>query len=327
MSSSIPTTMQAVAIDAFGGIDQLKLQTLPVPKVDADEVLIRVEAAGVAAWDPNERQGDFDGMVKQFTGKPTKFPLILGSEGAGTIAAVGANVTKFKVGDRVYAAQLLNPKGGFYAEYAVAKADVTATIPGKLTTEQAAAMAGDAGTALRGLDDVLHVKSGETAMIFGAGGGLGHLAVQLAHRLGAKVFAVASGDDGVALARKLGVDAAVNGRKEVVVAAAKAFAPKGIDAAIFTAGGDAADNATAALRDGGRLAYPNGVMPPPKPRSGIKVDVFDGNHDSDLLARLNRHIDDAFVVHVAKSFPMANAADAHRFLDEHYLGKVALQLH
>lgn len=323
---SLPTTMQAIAIDQFGGIDKLKLRTLPVPTIDADEVLVRLEAADAAVWDPIEREGYFEPLVQKVTGKPTPFPVVLGTEGAGTVAAVGAQATRFKVGDRVYVAPFLSPKGGCYAEFVAAKADITSHIPGKLTVEQAAVMPHDAGTALRGLDDVLHVKAGESVMIFGAGGGLGHFAVQLAKRLGARVFAVASGDDGVAFVKTLGADAVVNGRKDDVAAAAKAFAPKGLDAALVAAGGEAAEKALTAVKEGGRIAYPNGVMPAPKPRPGLQP-AYDGNVDGAMIARLNRHIEfGPFVVHVAKSFPLAKAADAHRFLGEHYLGKVALRI-
>ena len=128
-----------------------------------------------------------------------KFPYVLGSDGAGKVAAVGSEVKRFKEGDRVYALALMNPKGGFYAEYIAVKADNAAAIPGKLTTEQAGVMPVDAITALAGLDDTLQLKRGESVMIFGASGGIGHLAVQLAKRMGARVFAVASGSDGVEL--------------------------------------------------------------------------------------------------------------------------------
>ena len=126
----------------------------------------------------------------------------------------------------------------------------------------------DAITALRGLDDTLGLKPGESLMIFGASGGIGHLAVQLAKRMGARVLAVASGDDGVALARRLGADAVVDGHKDDVAAAAREFAPDGLDAALLTAGGEAAEKALTALREGGRVAYPNGVEPEPQARSG-----------------------------------------------------------
>src|SRR5262249_4833749 len=262
MKQATNNTMKAVAIDRFGGPETLTLRTLPVPEVGPDEVLIRVESADVAVWDPFEREGGFAKLL----GIEPRFPYVLGTSGAGTVAAVGARVSRFKKGDRVYAASLVNPKGGFYAEYAAMNADNVAHVPDKLTTEQTAVMACDALTALTGLDDVLVLKPGEALLIFRAGGGIRHLAVQLAKRIGARALAVASGADGVALAQRLGADIVVNGRTDDVAASAQAFAPAGLDAALMTAGGDAADRALVAIREGGRVAYPNGVEPVPKVR-------------------------------------------------------------
>src|SRR6185369_13125370 len=218
-------TMRAVALDRFGGLETLSLQTLPVPEVGPDEILIQVESAGVGVWDTFEREG---GFAKLFGSQP-KFPYVLGSDGAGTVAAVGKGVTRFKEGDRVYACSLASPKGGFYAEYAVVKADNAAIVPAKLPISQSGALMVDAITALRGLDDALRLKGGESLLIFGANGGVGHLAVQLAKRMGARVLAAASGEDGVALARRLGADAAVNGRKDDLAGAAREFAPDGLE--------------------------------------------------------------------------------------------------
>jgi NADPH:quinone reductase-like Zn-dependent oxidoreductase len=322
MSLKRATEMRAAALDRFGGVETIQIKSLPVPELGPDEVLLRVESAGVGVWDPYEREGEF---AKMFGTKP-RFPYVLGSDGAGTVAAVGEKVRRFKEGDRAYALALTNPKGGFYAEYAVVKADNVSPIPKKLTVEQAGAMPSDALTALRGLDEILQLKQGESLLVFGAGGGIGHLAVQLAKRMGARVLAVASGDDGVALAKRLGADAVVNGRKEDVEAAARAFAPGGLDAALVTAGGESTDRALRAMRENGRVAHPNGVMPPPKARPGVKVQSYDLEPKPAQIEKLNRLIESGpFEVHVARSFPLDKAADAHRELDKHYLGKLALR--
>ena len=239
MLQTLSKTMQAVAIDQFGGPEIMKVRDIPVPELGTDEVLIHVEAAGVGVWDPFEREGGFAEML----GTKPRFPYVIGSEGAGTVVDVGKQVDQFQPGDRVYAVALGNPKGGFNAEYTAVKADTVSHVPDDLTTEQAGVMPVDAITALRGLDDTLHLKPGESLMIFGASGGIGHLAIQLAKRLGARVLAVASGEDGVALARRLGADAVVDGHKDDVATAARKFAPDGLDAALMTAGGEAADRA------------------------------------------------------------------------------------
>jgi NADPH:quinone reductase-like Zn-dependent oxidoreductase len=258
-----------------------------------------------------------------FGTKPS-FPYVLGSDGAGTVEAVGAQVHRFKEGDHAYAMALTNPKGGFYAEYAVVKAEQVSPIPKKLTVEQAGVMPSDALTALRGLDEILQLKKGESLMVFGAGGGIGHLAVQLAKRIGARVFAVASGDDGVALAKRLGADAVANGRKDDVEAAARAFG--GFDAALVTAGGEVTDRALRAMKKNGRVAYPNGVEPAPNPPSGVKVQSYDIEPSPQQIEKLNRLIESGpFEVHVARTFPLDKAAEAHRELDKHYLGKLGLR--
>jgi NADPH:quinone reductase-like Zn-dependent oxidoreductase len=314
--------MRAAAIDRFGGPEVITLHTLPVPEIDPDEILIRVESAGVGVWDPFEREGGF----AQMFGTEPRFPYILGSDAAGTVIERGDAVHGFREGDRVYAFTLGNSKGGAYAEYVAVKTDDAALIPANVPTDQAGAMPVDAMTALRGLDDTLGVSEGESLLVFGASGGIGHLAVQLAQRMGARVFAVASGADGVALVKSLGADAVVDGHRDDVAAAAREFAPDGLDAALLTAGGDAAEQTLTALRAGGRVAYPNGVEPEPQPRAGLIIRSYDGMPDPQAIEKLNRLIESGpFTVHIAQTFPLDRAADAHRALDTHYLGKLALR--
>ncbi len=315
-------TMRAVALDRFGGPETLKVQTVPVPEVGADEILIHVECAGVGAWDPFEREGGFVEML----GLAPKFPYVLGTDGAGTVAAVGKKVTELKEGDRVYAAALGNPKGGFYAEYAVVKEDNASLIPDDLKMDQAAVLASDGLTALKGLE-ILRLQRGDSVMIFGASGGIGHLAVQLAKRLGARVFAVASGEDGVSFVKSLGADAVVDGRSDKVLSVAREFAPDGIDAALVTAGGEATNRALAAIRTDGRIAYPNGVMPEPKAPARVNIEAYDGEGGRDAIDRLNELIEAGpFEVHVHRVFPLDQAAAAQAALEEHHLGKIALRV-
>lgn len=322
---NIPNNMKAIAIDRFGGIDQLRLQTLPVPKIGPGEVLIRVDTAGIAEWDPIEREGKYAQLVP---GEP-RFPYVLGWEGAGTVVSVGERVSRFQEGDRVYAACFpKNNGGGFYAEYTAVEADGVSPIPENLPVEQAAVMTVDAITALTGLDNVLGLKQGESIMIFGASGGIGHMAVQFAKQMGARVFAVASGDDGVELVQQLGADAVVDGRREDIVKAAKEFVPEGLDTALVTAGGEAADQALTAVRAGGRVIYPNGVVPKPNVQTGVNLQNYNMLPvGRESIGEINRVIRNGpFQVHVANTYPFSpeEMAKAHRALGEHYLGKLAL---
>ena len=165
MNQKLNKTMKVVAIDRFGGIETLKTRQLSIPDVGANEVLVRVEAAGVGVWDPFEREG---GFAKEYNVQPT-FPLVLGSDGAGTVEAVGDGVQTLKKGDRVYGIALMNPKGGFYAQYIVLKETNLSRIPAKakLTIQQAGAMPVDAITALTGLDATLGLKANESILILG----------------------------------------------------------------------------------------------------------------------------------------------------------------
>ena len=320
MLQTIPKTMNAIAIDKFGGEETMKYQSRPVPEAGPGEILIKVESAGVGVWDPMEREGLFAKMY----GLMPPFPHVLGSDGAGTVVAVGAGVSRFKAGDRVYGMSLSSPKGGFYAEYAVVNEGQAAPIPKRLSTEEAGVLAVDAATALRGLDAVA-LKKGESIMIIGASGGVGHLAVQFAKRLGARVFAVASGDDGVALAKRLGADAVAD-RHADVAAAARQFASDGIDTALVTAGGESVDKALSALKKNGRVAYPNGVMPAPKASSGVTVKNYNGDPDLALLEKINQLVEAGpFHVNIARTFPLSQAGEALRALGTHYLGKLALR--
>lgn len=321
---TLPRTMKAVVMDRFGGVDALVVRTMPVPKPGPAEVLVRLEATGIGAWERGEREGHYAAYLGGST-----FPYVLGWEGAGTVVAIGDDVRRCRLGDRVYATTF--PKqggsgGGFYAQYAAVAAEYVAPIPDGLTPEQAAAMGWDAFTALAGVDHVLGVRSGESLLVFGASGGVGHLAVQLAKRLGARVLAVASGDDGVMLAKRLGADAVVDGRRDDVLAAARAFAPAGVDAALLTAGGPMADRALAAVREAGRGAYPKGVTPTPNAPPGLRVTPYDAIRGLDAATKLARLIAAGpFDVHVAGAFELERIAEAHRRLETHFVGKLVLR--
>jgi NADPH:quinone reductase-like Zn-dependent oxidoreductase len=318
-----PATMRAMVIDRFGGPERLHERRLPVPSPGRGQVLIRLEAAGVGSWDPFEREGGYAEMQ----GTTPTFPYVLGSEGAGTIAAVGEGVTRHAVGERVFAASFLNPMGGFYAEYVCVEAGRVAPIPPGMSTSQAAVMGGVGMTALRGLQDVLDVRSGETLLIHGASGAMGHLAVQLGKRLGARVLAVASGDDGIALTTRAGADLSIDGRAEPIPDAARRFSADGLDAALLTAGGPEADAAVAAVRPGGRAAYPTGVYPEPAAAPGVEVHPFNGEPDAELLERFVALIGDRSLdVHIAREFTFDQIPAAHRALLDHHLGKLAIAI-
>jgi NADPH:quinone reductase-like Zn-dependent oxidoreductase len=314
--------MQAAAIDRAGGPEVLAIHTVPVPHLDADEVLIAVHTAGVAIWDADIRQR------LAYASKP-HFPFVMGSDGAGLVAAVGSAVTKLKVGDAVYAYCWDNPKGGFYAEYAAVPASCVARLPKGVTLDSAGALGASGMTALQGIDGALRVQPGERVIIHGASGAVGTLAVQFAKLRGAKVLATASGEDGMALVRRLGADAVVEGRRGDIAAAAHSFAPRGADAVLALAAGDGLQRCIDALRPGGRVAFPHGIASEPTARTGITItpyDAIEGSQEAGL-ARLNQAIEARhFEIPIAAEYPLADAAKAHeRLAAGHVLGKLLLR--
>ena len=189
--AALPPQMQAAAIDHGGNAAVITLHTLPVPRPAADEVLIALHTAGVASWDVEVRE-------KPDSIKHSRMPLVLGTDGAGVVAALGAQVHGFKIGEEVYAYSWDNPQGGFYAEYVAVPAERVGHVPQGLTLTQAGAIATTALTALQGVDDALHIKPGETLLIHGAAGGVGTLAVQFAKLRGARVLATVAAADEIA---------------------------------------------------------------------------------------------------------------------------------
>jgi NADPH2:quinone reductase len=311
--------MLAAAIDRFGGPEVLTPHTIPVPKLDNDEVLIEMHTAGVGGWDAEMRAG-------KWAPGDIRFPLVLGTDGSGWVAAVGADTTRFKVGDRVYSYSFANPKGGFYAEFVAVVEDKVAHVPEVLDLERAGAIPTTGLTALQGIDDALKVVADESILIHGASGGVGTLAVQFAAYRGARVLATASGAEGVALVRDLGADIAIDGRRDDIVAAARAFAPGGMDGVLGLVGAGI-DRCMDTLRPGGRLAYPNGIDPEPQEREGIRLVPYDAVAGVKEFIALNVAVEAAELrIPIAAKFALAEASKAHeRLAQGHVLGKIVLR--
>jgi NADPH:quinone reductase-like Zn-dependent oxidoreductase len=320
-SATTPGLMRAAAIDRFGGPDAITLHTLPIPEPTAGEVLIAVHAAGVGVWDADIREGSWA------TGKE-RFPLVLGTDGAGVIVAVGAKVANFHIGHRVWAYQFDSSKGGFYAEYVAVHAASVALAPTQLDLLQAGAGAVTGLTALQGIDVHLALQEGETVLIFGATGALGTLAVQFAKLRKAHVVGTATGVDAMELVRKLGADGVFDPRQKDGIATLRKLAPAGFDAALVLAGGETTEHCLDLVLPGGRIAYPNGVEPPPKRRSKIKVIAYDAEAGPKQWAALSRAVAEGDVtVPIADVFPLEKAAQAHARLEKgHVLGRIVLKV-
>lgn len=319
----LPTTMRAAAIDRTGPASVLKIHELPLPKIGARDVMIAVDTAGIGSWEPSQRSGAW-GV------DDAHFPLVLGSDGSGTVVARGPRARRLRVGDKVYAFHLGGRKGGFDAEYVAVTERSAARIPPRLDLLHAGASPAVALTAVQGIDDALRVKRNETVVIVGASGNVGMLAIQFAKRRGAVVVAIASGRNGTAFARRLGADVAIDGKRANIAKALRDFdlAPDGVDKVLGLVGGRALTSCIDAVRPGGRVAYPNGIEPAPRKRRGIAFVSYDAKTGVKEFDRLNRAIGAMpLTVPIAKEFRLEQAAQAHRMVERgHVLGRVVLRV-
>ena len=320
----IPTHMKAAAADRFGPPSVLSVHDLPVPSPEPHEVVIALDTAGVGSWDASIRDGSW-----RKPGRP-RFPLTPGTDGAGIVVARGARVRRLRKGDRVYGYEFGNRQGGFYAEFAAADASHVARVPKGLDLQDAGAVATTGLTALQGID-ALRLRPRQTVLIFGASGAVGTMAVQFAVQRGAHVIATASGRAAMRLVRRLGANRVIDARREEAVDALRTLLRDGdgLDAVLALAGGDALERCLDFVRPGGRVAYPNGIDPVPRPRRSIRSHGFDAVAEPRAFARLNRHLGRARVrVPIAATYPLAMAAQAHRRLARgQVLGRIVLRIH
>ena len=190
--------MRAIRIEQYGGPEVLRRVAIDIPSPAPGEVLVRVACAGVNFMDIHTRQGKYQNSHTY----SVRAPCTLGMEGAGEVVSTGPDVSAFKTGDRV--AWCIS--WGAYAEYAIVPAHRLARIAPAISYELAAAAIFQGSTAHYLIEDVAHLRPGNTCLVHAASGGIGQMLVQLAKRRGAIVFATASNDSKAATARKRGAD-------------------------------------------------------------------------------------------------------------------------
>jgi NADPH2:quinone reductase len=233
--------MKAVRVDAFGGVEVLRVLEHSRPEPRAGEVLIRVEACGLNYADVMQREGLYPGGPK-----PPYFP---GIEAAGVVEAVGAEAeTSISKGSRV----VCLTTGGAHAEYVTAPARACIPLPAEVSFTEGAAFPVQYLTAYHALTTLAHATAGETALIHAAGGGFGTAAVQIAGLLGLRVVATASTKEKRARVLELGADCAV-GYDEFEAAAREQTRGRGPDIILETVGGDVLRRSLALLPPLGRL--------------------------------------------------------------------------
>lgn len=203
--------MKALVQEGSGSADVLQLREIPRPAPDDDRVLLKVHAASVNAADWHTVHGGFMvAVVGTLMRQPKRTETVLGGDVAGVIVEVGKNVTDLKPGDEVF-----GTGRGTFAEYTVSRPGALARKPARLSFEQAGAIGVAGSTALQGLRDQGHLREGQRVLVFGAGGGVGTFAVQIAKALGAHVTAVTH-TRSVEAVRSLAPDEVIDYTKEDV---------------------------------------------------------------------------------------------------------------
>lgn len=331
---TIPARMAAVLASAAGGPEVLQPVSLPVPMPTADEVLIRVLAAGVNRADVLQRQGQYPVRTG---GNP-----VLGLEVAGEVVKLGERVSGWSVGDRVCTLT----DGGGYAEYAVAPAVQLLRWPQNYNAVLAAALPESCFTVWANLFQAGHLSAGETALIHGGRGGLGTMAIQMAHAFGARVFATSGSEPGCRDCLALGAEYAINYHRENFAEAVLQHTDgKGVDVILDPVGAANLEHNLAALAVAGRLViigFTGGhvaervdLVPilarrlivtgsAMRPRSAADK----GAIARELVERLWPLLDQGRCnPPLAKVFPLSEVAAAHRLMEAGgYLGKIVLRV-
>ncbi|GAA4332999.1 NAD(P)H-quinone oxidoreductase [Pigmentiphaga soli] len=325
-------TGRVIEVPAPGGPEALTLAWRPVPRPGAGELLIRVHAAGVNRGDLKQREGDFPRL-------PSAAGNVLGLEVAGQVQACGDGVQGWRPGDRVCALLV----GGGYADHCVAPAVQCLPMPQGLDFAAAAALPETFAIVWLTLFGQARLQPGETVLVHGGSSGIGVAAIQLARATGARVLATAGSAEKCEACRALGAERAIDYRQEDFVAAVQAHTGgRGVDVVLDMVGGPYAARNLATLAPGGRLAYVAG--------DGGGEATF--NIREIMMRRLtitgatlrHRSIEEKGVVMaalreriwpliergeirpvVARTFPLEQAADAHRCLEAGgTVGKVIL---
>jgi NADPH:quinone reductase-like Zn-dependent oxidoreductase len=317
MFDETDNTMKAIRIHTHGGPEVLVYEEAPRPVPGTGEVLIRVYAAGVnpADWKTRAAPGRL---------APAIFPAILGWDVSGVVETVGPGVTEFREGDAVYGMIRFPKPGAAYAEYTTAPVTDIARKPTTVDHVHAAAVPLAALTAWQALVEQAHLTEGQTILITGAAGGVGHFAVQLAKVKGAHVIGTASARNAEFL-RGLGVDQVIDYTTTPLDKAVQ-----GVDVVFDTVGGETRELAIDVLKRGGTLVSTVVGRPSEEHVSaaGIQARGMLVHPSSEQLAEIAKLIDEGGVRPVVDTvFPLADTRRAHELSEGgHVRGKVVLRV-
>src|SRR5450432_86237 len=320
--------MKAIRVQHTGGPEVMELAEVPIPQPKPNGAVVKVTAAGVNSIDVQFR----DGMMKM------PLPFIPGQEGAGVVTAVGPQTKIVKVGDRVAWSGTL----GSYAEYVAAEAEHLVPVPAGVTDQQASAVMMQGLTAHYLVNDAHKLKAGETALVHAAAGGVGMLLVQLAHAVGARVIGTVSSDEKVRLAREAGADEVIVFPKQDFEAEVKRLTDgKGVEVVYDGVGKATFEKNLNVMRLRGMLVLygmSSGPVPPVDPAklsekgslymARTTLAHFTATRE-ELLARTGALFamiaDGKLKLRIAKTYPLADAPQAHRDMEARKIaGKLLL---
>jgi NADPH:quinone reductase-like Zn-dependent oxidoreductase len=307
--------MRVISAKRYGEPDVLELTEMPRPELAGNDLLVRVRAAGTNPVDAECRVGQAAAWFDEG-------PYIWGWDVSGVVAAVGEDVTAFVPGDEVFGMPRFPAQAHAYAEYVSAPADEMAVKPRRADHVTAAGLPLCGLTALQVLDRA-GLSAGQRAMVNGAAGGVGHMAVQLAKARGAHVIAVARGVNHD-FVRGIGADEVVD-----YTTTAVADAVSDVDVVVDCVGDD---SLLRTVRPGGVLAPVPGAARGPGPleeaaaATGVRVLRHVVHPDGRRLAQLARLVDDGVLsVEVSRTMPLEQAEEAHRIMESgHGRGKIVL---
>ena len=310
--------MKAIRVTSFGGPEVLRLEDVPIPAPGPGEVLVKVEAAGLNFIDVYHRTGLYANPL----------PFTPGPEGAGAVAALGPGVSGFRPGDRVAWASGL----GSYAEQVLVPAAHLVPVPSGVDTRTAAALMLQGMTAHYLSESTYPLKAGDTCLVHAAAGGVGLLLVQMAKRRGARVFGTVSTDEKAALARGAGADEVIRYTQQDFLAEVKRLTEgRGVQVVYDSVGQATFEKSLDCLAPRGMLVLfgqSSGPVPPFNPsllaaKGSLfltRPTLFHYIADRASLEARVAHVLGAAAsgrlkVRIERTFPLAEAAEAHRTLE------------
>lgn len=318
--------MRAMILDSFGGPESFREVVLAKPVAGEGQVLVKVHATSINPLDYQVRRGDYKDYVP--------LPAITGHDVSGVIEAVGPGVTAFKPGDEVWYTPEIFVGQGSYAEYHVAHESIVGLKPAALTHLEAAALSLVGGTVWEALITRVNLQVGETILVHGGAGGVGHIAIQIAKAAGARVLTTVSSQN-AEFVKSLGADVVIDYKQtDYVEAVLEATDGKGVNVVLDTVGGDTLERSPLVLAQLGRVVSIVDIATPQNlieawGRNASYHFVFT-RQNRGKLDDLSRLVERGLLKpHVGATYPLSEVGLAHAQLEQKsngLRGKIAIDV-